>query len=63
MDINIGCRLVLYQSSVVIDLPCHLLTIFADHHIYGMNFVCRTPIRHTSSSNGWTRTHAHVTVQ
>ena len=63
MDVSIGRWLVLYQTSVVIDLHCHLLTISADHHIYGTNFVYRTSIRHVSSSNGWTKTHAHVAVQ
>jgi len=47
-DVSIGRWLVLYQTSVVIDLQCHILTIFADHHIYGMNFVYRTSIRHVS---------------
>ena len=31
--------------------------------IVSFNVVCRTPIRHVSSSNGWTRTHAHVAMQ
>ena len=31
--------------------------------IVSFNVVCRTPIRHVSSSNGWIRTHAHVAGQ
>ena len=63
MDVSSGRRLVLHDFSVVTYLTCHFLTIFADHHIYAFNVVCRFPIRHVSSSNGWTRTHAHVAVQ
>ena len=62
MDVSIGRRLVLYQFSVVTDFPRHLLILLANHHIYGTNFVCRTPVRHVSFSNGWIRTHTHVIV-
>ena len=60
MDVSSGRRLVLHDFNIVTYLTCHILTVFADHLV---NVVCRTPIRHASSSNGWTRTHAHVAMQ
>ena len=63
MDVNSGHRLVLHDFIVVTYLTCYFFTVFVDHVLYAFNVVCRTPIRHVSSSNGWTRTHAHVAVQ
>ena len=63
IDVSSGHRLVLHDFIVVTYLTCHLFTVFADHLLYAFNVVCRTLIRHVSSSNGWTRTHAHVAMQ
>ena len=63
MDVSSGRRLVLHDFIVITYLTCHFLTIFAYHLLYIFNVVYRTPIRHVSSSNGWTRTHAHVAMQ
>ena len=62
-DVSSGHWLVLHDFIVVIYLTCHFFTVFANHLLYAFNVVCKTPIRHVSSSNGWTRTHAHVAVQ
>ena len=56
MDVNSGRQLVLHEFIVVTYLTCHILTVFAYHLLYAFNVVCRTPIRHVSFSNGWTRT-------
>ena len=63
MDVSSGHWLVLHDFIVVTYLTCYFFTVFADHVLYAFNVVCRTPIRHVSSSNGWTRTHAYVAVQ
>ena len=62
MNVRSGHRLVLHDFIVVTYLTCHILTIFANHLLFAFNVVCRTPIRHVSFSNGWTRTHAHVYI-
>ena len=63
MDVSSGRWLVLPDFIVVSYLTCHILTIFANRLLYAFNVVCRTLISHVSSSNGWTRTYAHVAVQ
>ena len=63
MDVSSGHQLVLHDFIVITYLTCYFFTVFADYVLYAFNVVCRTPIRHVSSSNGWTRTHAHVAVQ
>ena len=62
MDVSIGRRSVLYQFTVVTVFMWTYEALSWPSYIW-YEFWCRTLIRHVSSLDGWTRTHAIVVVQ